>query len=154
MQIPIRQMLMTKYCLLSALPMTVILSATTATHECAFSGAKIRYWLKQESNLNKTFTWTKRQPNIEMRWADIIRLLTFPCSGGLPKILVNWDNWFRQLALVDIEANLFQSKKIRGSSSLRSAGHDTEELFRANLQLRRMPLTRLHNCGFTLETCS
>ena len=92
-----------------ALSVIAILMANTSTHECDFSG-----WtcgVDSNKNRTKTFTWPKRQLNTKIHCADIIWLLTFPCIGGRPKILVGCSNWYRQLALVDMDKPLSLWKK-------------------------------------------
>ena len=93
----------------AALSVIAILSSNTATHKCDFSG-----WtcgVDSNKNRTKTFTWPKRQLNTKIQCADIIWLLTFPCIGGRPKILVGCSNWYRQLALVDMDKPLSLWKK-------------------------------------------
>ena len=129
-----------------ALSVTAILMVNTSTHKCDFSG-----WtcgVDSNKNRTKTFTWPKRQLNTKIQCADIIWLMTFPCIGGRPKILVGCSNWYRQLALVDMDKPLSLWKKYL-DFSLRSAGHVTQEFFRANL-----PLSKLYIRGLTLEKYS
>ena len=93
----------------AALSVIAILSSNTATHKCDFSG-----WtcgVDSNKNRTKTFTWPKRQLNTKIQCADIIWLLTFPWFGGRPKILVGCSNWYRQLALVDMDKPLSPWKR-------------------------------------------
>ena len=101
---------MTKQCLLCRVVSdSNILMANTSTHKCDFSGWTCGVY--SNTNRTKTFTWPKRQLNTKIQCADIIWLLTFPCIGGRPKILVGCSNWYRQLALVDMDKPLSLWKK-------------------------------------------